>query len=111
MSPAHAILFEGCGDYVLRGVLMPFTDDQFKVRYTVLQNTQSQHYFYFKDQKYFQIMAPHLNQFTKIVVSIRKKLNGNAGEISSVQRVERAFPNPLRLEGDFIRLSSYECID
>jgi hypothetical protein len=106
---AKCNIFEGCGEYQLRGQLEKDIKDKFKVKYVTMKNSKSETIFHLEDPKEMQKILPYLNQFTEIKVSLRKRMDGTRGLIQSIAFVKLSIPNPLNMNSDFLKLSSSDC--
>ena len=90
--------FAGCGDYVLKGVLVKNTGESSQsspVLYQVNQKTQSQMQFTFQSAQDLLLVSSYLDVPTTMKVRILKKMDGTKGEIHEVNGVSIRKPNPL----------------
>lgn len=108
-SFSFANVFQGCGNYKLRGKLQKDSESEFKTKFVILEKTKAETVFHFETMEEMNKLAPFFNQFTEIKVSILKEMNGTKGIISRVSEVKLSAPNPLNMNEDFLKLSKSEC--
>lgn len=95
--------FSGCGDYVLKGVVVKNTIATIKnspVIYKINPKTTSEMHFSFSSAQDLSLVSPYLDVPTTLKVRINKKMDGTNGEIAEVNGVSIRKPNPLEPHSD-----------
>lgn len=85
--------FEGCGNYILKGVLVKSESDSDQkkwgaVYYKINKKTQSEMKFKITNSDDLSKVSGYLNIPSELNVVIEKKINGTEGEIASINQVK-----------------------
>ena len=90
--------FVGCGEYLLKGVLVKNKKDREKFGlfiYKTNVRTKSEMQFIIKESEDLTLIASYLDIPTEISAHINKKMNGTRGEINHITKVSLRKNNPL----------------
>ena len=94
--------FDGCGDYLLKGMVVENSDKD-KISsfvYKVNIGTKSEVIFDFKDSEDLLIVTGYLDIPSEIKVSINKEMDGTLGEIEHLEKISFRKSNPLEPSND-----------
>lgn len=90
--------FMGCGEYLLKGVLVKNTVDTKKYGlfiYKTNVQTKSEMQFVIKEANDFALMSSYLDVPTQMKAHINKIMDGTRNEISHIKNVSIRINNPL----------------
>lgn len=102
-SAVYALEFEGCGEYLLKGILKTDSDSPYKMYYVVHPESKSQMTFQIIEKKDALKLAPMLNTPSSIKARITKMMDGTKGKISFPYEISNRFPDPLSSESTGIK--------
>lgn len=87
--------FNGCGEYLLKGVLEKEPNTRFRVVYVINKGTRDEIVMDFTQEKDFYKVASYLDRTSAIRATILNSFDGTKGKISEVIDINRRFSNTL----------------
>lgn len=106
----HAKSFEGCGTYLLKGILKEDPAAKNRISYFVNEGTKSQMIFEIPNEKDLMLLATFLNDSSSFEGKITKQMDGTKGVVSNPSKIARRFPDPLNSASTGItKISSEKC--
>lgn len=94
-SQLYAGGFEGCGEYLFKGVVKIHKTARGALNFTVNEDTKSQMEFLVTDKKELQKLGILIDVPIEFKAKILKKMDGTKGEFVEATEITNRLPNPL----------------
>lgn len=108
---ANAQAFEGCGEYLVKGILRKNRQDNFRVSYIIFEGSNSQMTMEILVQEDFLKIYSSLDKPTSMKVKILNPLDGTKGKIRDVIDIKPRVPNPLSATDQGLeKINSLNCL-
>lgn len=107
----YAKAFEGCGEYLLKGILRQNMKEKFRVSYIIHEGTRAQMVMEMLNQEDFLKIEYSLNRPSSLRVKILSPFDGTKGKIGEVLELKPRISNPLSATDEGLeKLSPLKCL-
>lgn len=102
--------FEGCGEYLLKGILRNNNQEKFRVSYIINEKSTNQMMIEILEQKEFLKVYHSLNKPSILRVKMLKAFDGTKGVIGEILDIKLRIHNPLTARDEGVeKLATLKC--
>jgi hypothetical protein len=102
--------YQGCGEYLFKGILKDDKESPYKMNYVVNSKTKSEMIFEFSNESDLASLAILLDTPSSFKGKITKRMNGTKGVVKSPNEISKRFPDPLKsMDTGIFQIKAEKC--